>query len=118
MVEPGEFNPASPPTLENIPELKTLPVAKDAMIDPEPKLKRPFWPTSPPRTLNPLPVTLPLADEAVMIPRLVPTSPPAMFKAPGELELPTLTFAAELESSIRPLFRATSPPAPTPVCGP
>src|SRR5512132_2589716 len=118
MVEPGELNPASPPRLENIPALKTLPVAKDDMIDPEPELKRPFWPTSPPITLNAPPVTLPLADEPVIVPRLVATSPPATLKEPGELELPTLTLAAELEFSIRPLFCATSPPALTPLCGP
>jgi hypothetical protein len=61
---------------------------------------------------------LPLADEPVIVPRLVATSPPATFKEPGELEFPTLTLAAELESLIRPLFCATSPPAPTPVCDP
>src|SRR5262249_50279730 len=67
MVEPGALNPASPPRLANIPLLKTLPVADDELIDPEPELRRPFWPTSPPSMLNAPPVTLPLADEPVMV---------------------------------------------------
>jgi hypothetical protein len=102
MVEPGELNPASPPRLAFIPVLKTVPVAEDEVIDPEPELNRPFSPTKPPITLAVPPVTFPLADEFVMVPRLMATSPPATLKAIAELEFPTVTFAAELESSIRP----------------
>jgi hypothetical protein len=44
------------------------------------------------------PVTLSLADEPVMVPRLVPTArPPAALKAIVASEFPTLTLAAELE---------------------
>src|SRR5215813_11430491 len=98
MIEPGALNPTSPPRLALIPAPPlTLPVANDDMIDAAPNPKRPFSPTSPPTKLNAPPVTLPLADEPVMVPRLVPTSPPATLKAIAELEFPTLTLAAELE---------------------
>ena|SRR5436190_5411659 len=115
MVEPGELNPASPPRLVLMPlSPLTLPLAEEDAIDPEPELKRPFSPTSPPSKLAAPPATLPLADEPVMLPRLMPTSPPAILKAVAKLPFPTLTFAAELEFSIRPLFCATRPPASAP----
>ena len=41
---------------------------------------------------------------SVIVPRLVATSPPAIFEAVVELESPTLTVAAELESAMTPLF--------------
>src|SRR5262245_14646103 len=118
MIEPGEFNPTSPPRLALIPALLTLPVANEDVIDAAPEPKKPFSPTSPPRKLAAPPLTLPLADEPVMVPRLVPTSPPATLKAITELEFPTLTLAAELEFRMRPLFCATRPPAATPDCDP
>src|SRR5262245_51828543 len=118
MIDPGEFNPTSPPRLALIPALLTLPVAKEDVIDAAPEPKKPFSPTSPPSKLEPPPVTLPLADEPVMVPRLVPTSPPAALKAIVKSEFPTLTLAAELDFSISPLFWATRPPASTPDCDP
>src|SRR6266516_4438795 len=119
MIEPGELKPTSPPRLALIPAPpSTLPVAKDDVIEPEPKLKGPFSPTSPPSKLAVPPATLPLAEEPVMVPRLVPTSPPATLKAIMELEFPTLTLAAEVEFWMRPLFCATRPPAATPDCAP
>jgi hypothetical protein len=99
------FCPTSPPAIEEMPEVVTAPVLEEDEIDPAT-----LWPTSPPTRLNEPPVTLPLADDPVMDPRFVPTSPPAILKA-LELESPTLTMAAELEFSIRPVFCPTSPPA-------
>ena len=108
--------PAKPPATLESPTV-TLPLANDDVIDPAPRLKT-FWPTSPPTVLNAPPLTLPLADESVMVPRLVATSPPAVFEAVVELESPTLTVAAELELAMTPLFCPTRPPASTPVCEP
>ena len=87
-----------------------MPVNDEDEIDPA-RLVFPFWPTSPPTRLNAPPLMLPLADDPVIVPRLVPTSPPAIFKAAAELEPTTLTVAAELEFWIRPAFCPTSPPA-------
>ena len=39
----------------------------------------------------------PLADESVMVPRLLPTNPPAMLIPESEVALPTVTFAADDE---------------------
>src|SRR5262245_1587124 len=118
MLEPDVLTPTKPPTDALIPLLLTLPVANDDAIDPVPRVKTPFCPTSPPTMLNAPPLTSPLADDPVMVPRLVPTSPPAMFMAVVELASPTLTVAAELEFSTRLLFCPTSPPAMTPVSDP
>src|SRR5262245_30260186 len=87
--------PARPPATLALPTV-TLPLANEDVIDPTPRLKT-FWPTSPPTRLNAPPLTLPLANESVMVPRLVATSPPAIFIAVVELEFPTLTMAAVLE---------------------
>jgi hypothetical protein len=92
----------APATLE-LPTV-TLPLANDDVIDPAPRLKVPFWPTSPPTRLNAPPLTLPLADESVIVPRLVATSPPAMFIEVAELESPMITIEAELELAMTPLF--------------
>src|SRR5262245_6432333 len=118
MLEPDVLTPTRPPTDALIPLLLTLPVANDDAIDPAPRLKTPFCPTSPPTMLNAPPLTLPLADDPVMVPRLVPTSPPAIFMADRELASPTLTAAAEVEFSTSHLFCPTSPPAMTPVSDP
>src|SRR5262245_46807217 len=69
--------PVNPPATLESPTV-TLPLANDDVIDPPPRLKT-FWPTRPPTVLKAPPLTLPLADESVMVPRLVATSPPAIF---------------------------------------
>src|SRR5215468_7554360 len=70
--------PAKPPATLELPTV-TLPVANDDVIDPPPELKM-FWPTSLATRLNAPPLTLALADEFVMVPRLVATSPAAIFE--------------------------------------
>ena len=44
------------------------------------QLSTPFWPTSPPTKLNVPPLTFPVADEPVIVPRLLPTRPPAKLR--------------------------------------
>jgi hypothetical protein len=55
------------------------------------------------------PVTLPLANASLMMPKLRPTSPPP---APFG---PTLIFPAADELTIVPKFCPVRPPAPTPL---
>jgi hypothetical protein len=93
------FCPTSPPAKAELPPA-TLPSAKELLIVAPRRLE----PTKPPTRLNAPPVTSPLADEPVMVPRLVATSPPAIFEAVVKLESPTLTVAAELELAITPLL--------------
>ena len=61
------------------------------------------------------PLTFPLADESVMVPRLLPTNPPAILIPKSEVALPTVTFAADDELLMVPRFCPTRPPAMMPV---
>src|SRR5262249_47370787 len=97
MVEPGAFEPTSPPAAELVPAIETAPSAQDPVIEAVPKPRIPFWPTSPPTKLAPPPLTLPVARELLMVDPAAfePTSPPAMLKPPAQLPTqpsPTVTF--------------------------
>src|SRR6266508_6250600 len=88
------FTAASPPAVPFAPRLMTpvaqvwpAPQAWFSAGTAVPAIALRFSPTSPPTKLNAPPLTVPLAEEAVMVPRLVAARPPATLKGLAELEL-------------------------------
>ena len=91
-------------------KLDTAPVAY-ALVMPLPavfELPVPvlFWPISPPEVM-PVEVTVPMANESLTSPVLLPTSPPRVL-------LLLLTFTADTAWEIVPSDRPTTPPAVPP----
>ena len=102
------------------PMLVTVPLALEAMTSPGPFPKMSV-PMTPPSTLLPPPVTVPIAELERIVPSPVPTRPPAILASPT-VTLPrapdpammAVSFAQPAQVELLTKFEATRPPAVLP----